>query len=377
VIDKALLKSNPEQATTVLKQMWEPVKEKQRIGFLMDAEPGSPGRDVFGKLLPPPDPPAMELGEDIVCSTDGVLTSNTQGYVIADGNRIDIVPLYVITIPAKGMSGELIFSGAVMVQGNLCGPGSIECDDLFVVGDCEQIKVISRGDVFIAGGVIGHNKTEIAADGGIYCAFVSEAKMSALGEVVVTNAVINSEVVSSDIIRITSPKGMIAGGSLHSLREISAATIGSEFGMMTEVFVGKDFLTSTRLGEITAKIVMHEGNLARIQNLKNEMSKSKIQIERLPKDKQEIYIGVLRKEQNSLDELKSLIRRRDILQRALGEFLTASVRVLNSIYPPSRVQILDAISEVKQKLNAVTLKWGKQGVIMTDMPVKEQEEKNK
>jgi len=372
VVDKAVLKNSSDDALKVLTQAWEPVKEGQRIGFVMDAGPGTPGRDVFGRLLPPPAPPAMELGADVVCSSDSVLTAASQGYVIADGNRIDIVPLYVISDSAGGISADITFSGAVLAQGNLNGPGNIECDDLFVVGNCEQIKVVARGDVFITGGIIGHNKTEIAADGGIYCSFASEAMISALGEVVVANAIINSEVVSSDIIKVTSPKGMIAGGRLHSLRELSAATIGSEFGMMTQVFVGKDFLTPTRLGEILARISMHEENLSRIQQLKNEMSRSRVQIENLPRDKQEIYIGILRKERNSLNELKSLMRRRDILQRALGEFLAASVKVLNSIYPPSRIQILDAISDVKQKLNAVILRWGKQGVVMTDMTTEAQ-----
>jgi len=170
---------------------------------------------------------------------------------------------------------------------------------------------------------------------------------------------------------------MIVGGSLHSLREVVAATIGSEFGMLTEIVVGKDFLATSRLEEISGKIAVHEDNLRRIQWLKKELKKSRVPIERLPHEKQEIYIGILGKEQNSQAELKSLIRRKKTLDTRLTEFLAASVQVLNSLYPPSRVQILDAIREIKEKLNAVTLKYGKRGVIVSDSSAKNSGEDDK
>lgn len=374
-IDKTVLRENPALVVSAFKTLWEPVKEKQKIGYLLEPEPGRPGRNVYGKLLAPPAPPPIELGEDVASTPDGTITSKANGYVIMDRDRIDIVPLYVRSESSGAPGEDLVFPGCVVVQGNLSGPATIECDDLFVTGNCEQVKINSRDDVFIGGGIVGHMTSEVQADGGVFCSFVSEAKVSALGPVVVANAIINSEVLSGQTITITSAKGMIAGGKLYALRGITSATIGSEFGMMTEVVVGKDFLTSSRLGEITRRIQIHEENLSRILKLKDEIARSRVPIESMPKEKQDIYIGILRKEQSYRTELNSLMRRRDNLRRGLGEFVSASINVLNSIYPPSRVQILDAISEIKQKLNSVVLKHGKQGVVMSDMSIQTQQEK--
>ena len=97
----------------------------------------------------------------------------------------------------------------------------------------------------------------------------------------------------------------------------------------------------------------------------------------MPPKKQEIYICILRKEENSQSEMKCLIRRKKTLDTRLSEFLAASVQVLDSLYPPSRVQILDAISEIKERLDAVTLKYGKRGVIVSDSTAKDSGEEEK
>ncbi|MFH0880972.1 MAG: FapA family protein, partial [Lentisphaerota bacterium] len=160
-----------------------------------------------------------------------------------------------------------------------------------------------------------------------------------------------------------------------ALKEISAQNIGSEFGMLTETVVGKDFLTEQRLAEIREKISLHEDNLRRIQELKAQMIKAHVRIEKLPPDKQEIYIGVLRKEIASQAELKSLNRIRERLSKGLSDFLSASIRVVESLYPPVRVQMVDQITEITQRLNAVTLNYDKKTGIVSNFTNQRSEEK--
>ena len=246
------------------------------------------------------------------------------------------------------------------------GPGHLECEDLFVLGNCEQVNVISQHDVFVLHGIIGHHQTRIETDGGVYAAFISESDISALGSVMVDNAIINSQVISNRDIHVTSPKGMIAGGKVYALKNIITATIGSEFGMLTETAVGKDFLTTGRTQDIARKIAVHIENLRRIQELKQQLERLKVPIERMPVDKQEIYIGVLRKEQTSQAEMNSLLRRKKILGQALTDFIAASIQVLDNLYPPVNVQIGDVIQEIRQKLTTVTLSFDHQlGIVST------------
>ncbi len=377
VIDKAQLRQQVSSMPDRLTPFWEPVDEGTLIGILRPPAPGVAGRDVYDRTIAPAEARhvAFNFGEEIALNpANNTLTAQAAGYVVADGSHLNIVPFYVIDDPAHRALGDLTFAGAVFVRGNLQGPGSVQCEDLFVLGNCEQANITAQGDVFIAGGVIGHRQGTIDADGGVYAGFVSEAGITALGEVVVANAIINSKVISNDAVRVTSEKGMITGGTIQALKEIVVRTIGSEFGMLTETVVGKDFLTTQRLEEIAHKIKLHEDNLRRIAELKNELVRAKVRVEKLPRDKQEIYIGVLRKEQQSLAELRSLNRRKARLSQGLKEFLTACIRVLDGIYPPVRVQVVNDIMEITKKLTAVTLQYDKNVGIVSNFGANPQED---
>jgi hypothetical protein len=369
VLDKPRMARDVAAMASWLLPLWAPVEAGAIVGSLTDASPPAPGKDIFGAILPPPESElALDLGDDLKLVNHDTLVASAPGYVVADDARVDLMPVYVMKSPSSKTLREFTFPGVILVEGNLQGPGSLECDDLIVLGNVEQVSVSCRGDIFIAGGVIGHHQTTLDADGRIAAAFISEAKLSALREITAANAIINSQVISNTTIRVLSDKGMIAGGKLYSLKEIVSATIGSEFGMLTETIVGKDFLSSSRLEEITNLIHTHEENLRRIQALKEQIQRSRVRLESMPPDKQEIYIGILRKEQNSLGEMKSLLRRKKTLSRGLQDFLEGSIQVLNNLYPPVRVQIGNAIRDIRQKLNAVTLKYDEALGIVSQAP---------
>ncbi len=358
LLDKEKMAENVADISTWLIPLWPPLEEGAIVATLTDSTPSSPGRNVFGKTIDPPESRlAIDIGEEIKLSNRNILTSAASGYLMADEARIDIVPVYQIKPSQAQMQRDFSFPGVVLVEDCLRGPATITCDDLIVLGNLEQVSVFCRGDIFVAGGIVGHNKTTIQADGRVVASFISETKVSALREVAAVNAIINSQVISNTVIRVLSDKGIIAGGKLYSLREISASTIGSEFGMLTETVVGKDFLSSSRMEEITNLIITHEKNLNRIQALKAQIVKSRVRLENMPRDKQEIYIGILQKEQNSIHELRSLTRRKKTLNRGLQDFLDATIQVMDSLYPPVLVQIGNAIREIREKLNAVTLKF--------------------
>lgn len=368
IIDKQSFMRALQQIPDMLTPLWQPVAEGQAIGKIKIIDSGSAGRDIFGKTIPPPRSECnLDLGDDFSLSEQGGLSAKFPGYVIREAGRLDIVPFYVMDNPPPGSVSDFSFPGNVLVRGNLQGPGAIECEDLIVLGNCEQINVTARGDVFVVGGIIGHRQMTMDADGRIYASFISEATISALGEIVALNAILNSQLTSNMIVRVTSPKGLIAGGRICSLKDICAAMIGSEFGLLTETVVGKDFLTESRLAEISRRIALHENNLNRIQQLKRQLVASHVPIERMAPDKQEIFLNILRKEQSSQAELKSSLRRKKTLSHGLREVISAGISVLDKLYPPVRVQIGGVFREIGEKLEKVSLRYDQiQGEIVTN-----------
>lgn len=367
VIDKNLLFANPESAAELLTPLWDPVPAGKKIGSLLDSNPGAAGIDVYGRPIPPPESEMdVEFSADIEVKPTGALIARNPGYITRDERRVEILPMYVVKAAGRDRLGRLSFPGMVFSPGPLKGPGEIECDDLIILGNCEQLKVSCRNDVFVTGGIIGRQTASVDADGRVFASFISEAKISAMRDVTAANAIVNSNVISNTRIRVTSEKGMIAGGKLCALQEITAATIGSEFGMLTETVVGKDFLSSSRMADIMKRIELHEDNLRKIKELKSTLARSRMRIEQMSPEKQEIFLGVLRKEQSSINELRSLERRRENLSRALRDFLDAGIRILNQLYPPVRAQIGDAVKEISDRLEAVTFKYDPMLGIVSD-----------
>jgi uncharacterized protein (DUF342 family) len=369
VIDKQELMQDVQKLATSLTPFWKPVGKGQLIGRTRVVDPGNPGKNIFGKTVPVTTPELkVSFGAEVLSlSAQGELIAKSAGYVIKDKDRLEIAPFYVMENPPPGSVNDFSFAGNVLVVGDLQGPGSLECEDLFVLGNCEQMTVVAQGDVFVAGGIVGHKQESIDADGRIYASFISEAVLSALNEIVAVNAILNSQLTSNTLVRVISPKGLIAGGRICSLMDISASTIGSEFGFLTEAVVGKDFLTQLRLEEIARKIALHESNLSRIQDLKRQLVSAHIPVEKMAPDKQEIYLNILRKEQNSEEELKSSLRRKKTLMLGLQQVLSATISVLDKLYPPVRVQIGDVIREIQERLETVSLYYDQmQGEIVSN-----------
>ena len=134
-----------------------------------------------------------------------------------------------------------------------------------------------------------------------------------------------------------------------------ARSVGSDFGTYTTTSVGVDFLTPRRLARIDQRIREYEENLSKIEMIKGKLSQAGIDVSKLPMDKQDIYISVLQKEVKSREELNSLRRAKEKFDGAMKEFLQASVRVLENLHPPLKVQIGNAIQEIRDRMQKVTL----------------------
>ena len=88
-------------------------------------------------------------------------------------------------------------------------------------------------------------------------------------------------------------------------------------------------------------------------------------VRRLSPEKQDIYLGVLRKEAHSRLELESLMRRHDRVNEALSDVLEAAVKIREELFPPVRVEIADAIREIESRLRGVVVYRDRKEGIMT------------
>ncbi|MCL6593314.1 MAG: FapA family protein [Alicyclobacillus sp.] len=112
--------------------------------------PGSPGRDVFGRELPPPvhkAPPVLgagvvEVGRRVVAARDGRLVFTSK--------RIDVVPELVIDRHLTPEDGRVEFDGNVVVKGSVLDGSFIQATGrVDVFGSVLSATVMADGGVFV------------------------------------------------------------------------------------------------------------------------------------------------------------------------------------------------------------------------------------
>ena len=348
------------------------LREGQPVGLHRPGSPGDPGVTVRGKMLPPSGKPEgePEWGPSLRLAhgAGAELVAASPGQLIVDRYRLGVIPLFLIEGDYAPPSPEISFRGLVVVLGNLTGL-KVDADEVIVAGNCERSEIHSAGDVLIGGGVAGKREGKIFADGRVAARHVADAEIEALGDVVVTNSITYSNVTSNARVKVTAERGAIVGGRVAALKGIEARSVGSDFGTYTVTAVGRDFLTAKRLERLKEIIRGHEDNLAKITALKDKLAKHNVDVRRLPPEKQDIYLGVLRKEAKSRAEMASLARRRDKLDQALSDVLEATIRIREELYPPVRVEIADAIREIEGRLKSVVVYRDRKEGILTRQSV--------
>lgn len=333
------------------------LKEGEAIGHYRPPVPGETGVNVRGKAIPAKSPArlSIELGAGLRPTGDsGEICTVSPGQLVLDARRLEVMPLFLAERDYGPDSPEINFRGLVVILGNLSGQ-RVDADEVIIAGNCERSEVHSAGDVFIGGGVIGKKEGKIYADGRVAARHVSDAEIEALGDIIVTNTITYSEVISNSRVLVTAERGAIVGGQVSALRGIETRSLGSDFGTYTVTAVGRDFLTAKRLERLKEIIGVHEDNLRKIATLKGKLAKANVDLKRLPPAKQDIYLGILRKEVKSQQELESLMRRRERLSQVLSDVLEATIRVREELHPPVRVEIVDAIKEIEEHLRRVVV----------------------
>ncbi|MFC1588113.1 DUF342 domain-containing protein [Planctomycetota bacterium] len=336
----------------------EPIKIGQVVGKMKPPTHGAPGFMVTGKRLDPAavDEEVPALHESLtVREEDGSVFANVEGYAMLDRGKPKIIPFYEVKGDYEEESLDLNFDGNILVHGSIKGNVLVRGDDIFVEGNIEGSRIHARGDVFVKGGILGKKTGRLTTDGSVFCKFMTDVEVEALGDVVVLSSITYSNITCNGQLVVASEKGTIVGGVLAAFKGIVAKQIGSDFGTFTETIAGKDFLTTKRIETMKQRLLIQNENLKRIDGLKKRLSSANINLSNLPPEKQDIYISMLRKEKKAIEQTQSLERSIAKIDTALKEFLDASVKVLEHIHPPTRVQIGEAIRDIEECLSGVEL----------------------
>lgn len=250
-------------------QWYEFVQSGQRIAVYHNAEIGSGGYTVTGRVLLPRKgrERSVLVGKGFSLQEDGhTYVANLNGRIILDGNRVDIDNTLTME-EVSLVTGNVNFDGSIYVSGNV-GVGAVihATGDVVVNGYVESATIESTaGSVFIRQGVNGNGVGYIKAADTVTGKFFEACRVHA-GSEINAGYCLNCDLHSDNRIVIAGKNGQLAGGTAYAKISAEMTFAGNRAGIFTLIRLGVSDEISEQQGDVEQKIAEANKQLEILRN---------------------------------------------------------------------------------------------------------------
>ena len=206
----------------------------QPLARKLPPEHGQPGRTVTGKVIPARNGKDMPtpLGRNVHMADDGAtLIADINGLVTFIAGKINVEEIFTVPGDVDLKTGNVMFLGTVIVQGNVEDGFSVKASgNIEVRGSVGKCEIIAEGDIIIHQGMAGKGGGIMQAGKNIWSKFIENATVEAGENVIVSDGLINTTIVANKKIICQGKRAAIVGGKYRACEEINAKTLGSPVG---------------------------------------------------------------------------------------------------------------------------------------------------
>jgi hypothetical protein len=238
------------------------------------------GTDVRGSNIPCIPGKDMDLpgGQNTTLSEDKLrLYAGLDGHITVIGGKVNVLNVFTVNGDVSVGSGNIDFSGNVIVKGDVSSGFSIRADgDVTINGVVEAATITVGGTLIIRGGFLGGDKGVLNVGGNAICKFIESGEINVKGDLE-TTYIINASVKCSGAVNLTG-RGLIRGGYVLARTAVTANIFGSPTSSSagTTVEVGKDDDLLQRREQLQAEAEGMEKNMANLEAMITPLSKAKI-----------------------------------------------------------------------------------------------------
>jgi len=344
------------------------------------ATDGEPGRTVTNKLIPPRNGKDVNLlaGRNAKVTEDGKsVVAEINGQVYLMGGKIVVDPVYTIQGDVSLKTGNILFLGTVVIQGNVEDGFSVKAaGNIEVHGSVGKCELDAEGDIIVNGGVMGKNEGILTSGKSIYAKFIESVKIDANEGVYVQDGILHSFIDATKEIVCVGKRGAIVGGRLRAGEMVKTKTLGSIANPETVIEVGIDPKKRQLLLEQEEKREKAYKELepvkANLENLKHQKQVMKA----LPQEKEELFIEL----QSKVNELEGLINEANEEIKSIEDYLSqlkskGKVIASKKAFPGVKIYIKNAFLGLKTEYKKVAFVL--QAGEVNTLPYEEEEVKRK
>lgn len=307
----------------------------------------------------------LTIGQNIEQRSDKLYYATIQGIISVSGKRLSVFNIVQISQDINFDIGNISATGMVQVKGSLLPGFSIRAKgDVIIDGVVDNGIVASGGHIVVKKGITGSGKSDIQSEGDLAARFINNARVVVLGNLDVSDSIINSHVFCDGKITVLKIHGYIIGGEVYARNRISCKEIGSAMGRSTIVGIKFD-LTADRI-------------LTRLNDQLKEISKEILGLQRLlggdfiknPREKLKKMDLITREQmQSKLSNLLVLIQKQGEINRERQNLIVQKSKDLDIkisadiCYSGTVIRFNDQEYHIKNTITSVTFKLSDKGLI--------------
>jgi len=321
------------------------IQEVKRGDLLCEkiaAIPGKNGTDVKGTKIQAVDGKDISLpeGANTVVSEDKLkLFAALDGHITFLGGKINILNTFTIKGNVSNETGNIDFSGNVIVRGDVSSGFSVKAEgDVTIDGVVEAAKITIGGNLVIRGGFLGGDNGIINAGGNVVCRFIEGGQALIRGNLD-TTYIMNSSVKCGGTVNLTG-KGLIRGGYVSARTSVTANLLGSPKASSanTVIDIGNDVFLAEQFKTLSHEAAGHEKNIKGLEAMIAPMEKAKTagyltfdKIQQLEKASQLL--------ENLKPAYKEIIETIESIKKQMAELVRGMVHVRKTAYTGLKIVI--------------------------------------
>ncbi len=327
------------------------IQKDQLLATITLPEVGESGENVLGKEIKPNKGKVFRLpkGKNVYVSEDGLsLFSTIEGQLVYDLNRITISETYIVEGDAGVATGDIDFSGNVIVRGNVESGFTIKAGgNIEVQGFVEEATIIAGKDILLRHGIQGKNHGKLVAGGDIVTKFIQNSIVEAKG-CLYTEAIMHSQVEAGDSVIVEVNKGLIAGGTVQATNLISAKIIGSPMSTTTTVKISMALSLQHKYNTAKSELSKKRQQLDQIAKNISYIQEKLAKGEKIPKARIEAVKPMIMLQQQLGGEIGTIQAEFDSLEEMLQGYQEGAIQVRDVMYPGCKVIMGSLIKHIRE-----------------------------
>ena len=333
-----------------------PIRKGEVIATKSEITSGVSGITVTGMTIKARDGKQInfKFGKNVELSEDEMsIIASIDGSLKFEDSKISIVEVLVINSDVGIKTGNISFSGKIIINGTVTSGFKVETkDSIEINGVVESAEILADDDILINGGVQGNDDCLIKAGGDIKGTYFNNCKIVAGGNIN-ADSIMHSDVICDETITVRGKKGLITGGTYVARHHIVANVIGSEIGTITKLQLGITNEIMDEFQELAGKVKEYKMSISKLKKAFEILKKQK---KVRPNDKKigELYDSTQMSIMDYSEKLKNVmtdfVKINDLIEKLRDVYAKAEM-----IHPGVRVKIGNSHYNIKTDLLMVKI----------------------